>query len=168
MERYEKEAPAPAEPTLREGVRYLFDEIQRRAYNSTKGLTKEQVDHEPGEGSWGIGSILAHQLRLVAFMTNTLSPGAIAQAVPAEAGEAGNWSMDVLLARREELNERFRQIWSAVGDDTLMGLRPGLPPEAWAEWPVLMRLLRPLTDLATHVGQVNYIRRRLGNPVGKY
>ena len=168
LNRYEAEAGAPAEPTLREAVRFLFDEIARRAYQSTKGLTDEQIRHDPGGGSWSIGAILGHQLRLVAFITNFLRPGSVEPPPPGAICQEGHLDFESFLRERERLNEKFREIWAAVDDATLMGTRPEMPPAHWAEWPVLMRCLRPLTDLATHVGQVNYLRRQLGNPVGKY
>jgi len=40
------------------------------------------------------------------------------------------------------------------------------PPDSWGEWSLLMRILRHLADLATHIGQINYARRQLGRPVG--
>ena len=168
LDRYEKEAAAPSAATLFEAVRFQFDEIQRRAYHSTKGLTAEQVDHDPGQGSWSIGAILAHQIRLVTFFTNTLQPGSVEQLPAGSLGADGHYDLEAILVHRERLNEKFRQVWAGITESALMEKRPDLPPAPWADWPVLMRLLRPLTDLATHVGQVNYIRRQLGNPVGKY
>lgn len=168
LERYEREADPPAETTLRETVRFLFDEIQRRAYQSTKGLTLEQVNFQPDQGGWSIGEILGHQLRLVAFITNTLKPGSITPPAQAELGEPGNWDLEKILRIREEEAERFRQVWAELDESILSGLRPDLPPQAWAGWTIHQRFLRPLTDLATHVGQINYIRRQLGNPVGRY
>jgi uncharacterized damage-inducible protein DinB len=168
MSRYEGEASPPAGATLQEGVRFLFDEIQRRAYQSTKGLTADQVNHEMGAGSWSIGAILTHQLRLVIFITNTLKEGSLEKLPPGALGEEGNWDVAAILEHRERLNEAFRRVWAETPLQVLMETRPELPPTAWAEWPVLMRVLRPLTDLSTHVGQVNYVRRQLGNPVGKY
>ena len=70
-----------------------------------------------------------------------------------------------MLEYREQLNERFRKVLPGITTDQLMQKRPDMPPTAWAEWPILMRILRPLTDLATHTGQVNYARRQLGKPV---
>jgi uncharacterized damage-inducible protein DinB len=168
LERYEADARPPAEPTLREAVRYLFDEIQRRAYQSTKGLTPEQVNHQPGHGAMSIGAILTHQLRLIGFITNNLKPGAVDRSPDGAFGSEGNWDFEAILAHRERINEIFRQVWAEVDDATLMTTRPEMPLPAWADWPVLMRFLRPLTDTATHIGQVNYLRRQLGNPVGKY
>jgi hypothetical protein len=171
MDRYEREAEAPRAATLFEALRFQFDEIQRRAYHSTKGLTAEQVDHDPGQGSWGIGAILAHQIRLTTFIINTLRPGTEEPMPPGTLGNLGSdghYDLPAILVRREQLNETFRRVWAEMTESVLMEKRPDLPPAAWAEWPVLMRILRPMTDLATHIGQVNYLRRRLGNPVGKY
>jgi hypothetical protein len=84
--------------------------------------------------------------------------------IPPEIGKEGDWHLAAILPYRETLNERFRQVFAAASDETLMSRRPELFPEEWAEFPVLMRVLRPLTDIATHVGQVNYARRQLGKP----
>ena len=168
LARYESETTPPADLSQKETVRFLFDEIQRRAYHSTKGLTAEQVNHTPAPGSWCIGEILGHQLRLVAFFTNFVRPGTLVPPAPESLGEPGRWELEAILEIRERQNEAFRRVWSEVGEAELLGKRPDMPPPAWAEWTVIQRLLRPLTDLSTHVGQVNYIRRLLGNPVGRY
>jgi hypothetical protein len=165
LDRYEHEASTPAAPALHETIRYVFDETQRRAYHSTKGLTAEDLSHEPGHGAWSIGAILHHQLRLVRFITHTLEPGSVEDLPLPDIGQDGRWNPAAIVAYREVLAERFREVFARVSDETLMGARPDVPPPGWADWPVLMRILRPLTDLATHVGQVNYARRQLGKPV---
>jgi hypothetical protein len=168
-ERYQKEAPAPAAATMRETIRYVFDEIQRRAWHSTEGLVDADLNHDPGHGAMTIGAILHHQLRLVRFYIYNLDPLALEDIpIPPEVGSEGDWHAAGFVAYREEVAERFRQVFAAATDGALMAKRPDLRgPEGWEEWPVAMRILRPLTDLATHVGQVNYARRRLGKPVGR-
>jgi hypothetical protein len=169
FERYQTEAPTPASPTMRETVRYIFDEIQRRAWHSTDGLTDSDLNRDPGNGAMTIGMILHHQIRLVRFFLYNLDPEALEETpIPPEVGVEGDWHLAPILAYREELAERFRGVFAATADEALMEKRPDLrSPAGWEEWPVLMRILRPLTDLATHVGQVNYARRQLGKPVGR-
>ena len=166
-ERYVREAPAPAAPTLHETVRYLFDETQRRAYHSTLGLTDEDLNVDPGHGAFTIGQILQHQLFLVQFMTETLKRGSTQDVPLGSPHPQEQISLDATIEQRELLAERFRSVFAEVAPDSLMQKCPEMPPEGWAEWPVLMRILRPLTDLATHVGQVNYARRQLGKPLGR-
>jgi hypothetical protein len=168
LTRYEGEAAAPTKPTLHETIRYVFDEIQRRAYHSTQGLDASHLNHDPGHGCMGIGQILYHQIRLVRFITHMLEPGSLAELPEPDLGQEGDWNLDAILGYREALNENFRRVFARTTDETMMGLRSEVPPEAWAQWPLLMRILRPLTDLATHVGQVNYARRQLDKPVARY
>ncbi len=166
LQRYEREAPAPTAATLRETIRYLFDEIERRAYQSTKGLEDADLNADPGHGAMSIGALLQHQLALVRFLIHHLDPQAAAALPnPTGIGKEGDWHLAAIVPFRETLNERFRAIFAAATDETLMSKRPDLFPKEWAEWPVLMRLLRPLADIATHVGQVNYARRQLGKPL---
>ena len=164
--RYGQEAPAPRDSDVKETIRYTFDEIQRRAYHSTQGLDDTDINCAPGKGAWSIGQILDHQLFLVRFMIKTLAPDAIGDIAPYKPGPAGSHNLAEIAGEREALNERFRAVWQSTPETALMERRPGLPPSTWADWPILMRLLRPLTDIATHVGQVNYVRRQLGKPVG--
>ena len=98
-------------------------------------------------------------------MIETVEPGASGVVPKAAIGEPGAWDVGAFVEYREALNEQFRAVWKRCGHDSLMENRPGQPPEPWAEWPVLMRLMRPMVDVATHVGQVNYARRQLGKPV---
>jgi hypothetical protein len=165
-ERYAREAPAPAAPTLHETVRYLFDELQRRAYHSTLGLTDEDLNVDPGHGAWTIGRILQHQLFLVQFMTEKLRRGSTQDLPQYSPHPQGPLLLDTILEQRETLGERFQSVFAEIAPESLMKKCPEMPPDGWAEWPALMRILRPLTDLATHVGQVNYARRQLGKPLG--
>jgi hypothetical protein len=168
-ERYRDEAPAPGAATMRETIRYIFDEIQRRAWHSTDGLTDADLNHDPGFGAMSIGAILHHQLRLVRFYIYNLDPKALEDIpIPPEVGSEGNWHVAGFVGYREVVAERFRRTFAAATEDGLMAKRPDLRgPAGWEDWPVLMRILRPLTDLATHVGQINYARRRLGKPVAR-
>ncbi len=168
-ERYQREAPVPTAPTMRETIRYVFDEIQRRAWHSTDGLVDADLNHDPGNGAMTIGAILHHQLLLVRFYIYNLDPGVLEEMpIPPEVGSEGDWHIAGFIPYREKLAERFRRALAASTDEAWMAKRPDLrAPEGWEDWPVLMRVLRPLTDLATHVGQVNYARRQLGKPVGR-
>ncbi len=168
LRRYETEAPVPTSATAHETIRYLFDEAQRRAYHATKGLDDILVNTELGQGTWSIGSIVHHQLNLVRFITQTLEPGSLMDLpMPDEVGRPGAWRLEPLLAYREALAVRFREVIERTPVEALMEKR-ALPPESWAEWPVLMRVLRPLLDLGSHTGQINYARRLLGTPVEKH
>ena len=165
--KYEHEAPAPEAASWRETIRYLSDETARRAYHSTDGLTDADINVDMGHGAFTIGEILKHQLDLVRFMTETLERHSTKDLPKMEVGEKGAHRLDAIVAFREVLHERFGEVLARTTDETLMGLCPQMPPKGWAEWPVLMRILRPLTDNATHVGQVNYVRRQLDKPVGR-
>ncbi len=167
-ERYQSEAPAPAAATLRETVRFVFDEIQRRAWHSTDGLTDADLNHDPGHGAFTIGDILHHQLGLVRFYIYNLDATALEDLpIPPEVGSKGDWHLAGIIPYRERLAMKFRKVFADASDEYLMSKRPDLRPEAWADFPVIMRLMRPLADLATHVGQVNYARRQLGKPVSR-
>lgn len=166
-DRYRDEAPAPQAATLHETVRYQFDETQRRAFHSTDGLTDADLSVDPGNGAWSIGQILKHQLFLVRFITETLKPGSTDDIPKENFGPDGAWDLAGMCGHREVLNERCREVFSATPPDALLEKRPDMPPEQWADWPVLMRIQRPIVDIATHVGQVNYARRQLGKPVGR-
>ncbi len=153
--KYVGEAPAPKEPSLHEALVYIYNEIERRSFHSTDGLTNDDLNHEPGHGAWSIGEILKHELGLVRFITETLEPGSTKDLSKPEIGEKGNWFLDAIIQHREQVGERFREVFARATPEQLMEKRPDVPPEDWADWPVLMRILRPLTDLATHTGQVN-------------
>jgi len=167
--RYEREAPEPAATTMRETIRYLFDEIERRAYHSTKGLTDADLNADPGHGAMSIGAILHHQLRLVRFIVSHMDPAALEAYPfpPPELGTEGDWHVEGFLAYRETLNELFRRVFAEVTDERLMSKPDIKILPAWVDFPILMRILRPLADLATHVGQVNYARRQMDKPVGR-
>ncbi len=166
-ERYAGEAVAPSAGTLHEMLRYAWDDIARRWYHSTDGLTKEDFSHDPGAGAMSIGEIFRHQLMLQTLIIENIEPGASGSVEHGDLGEPGAWYLDALFEYREGLNDCFREVWSRVTPERLMEKRPGLPPEKWAEWPAAMRMMRPFVDLATHVGQINYARRQMGKPVAR-
>ncbi len=167
ISRYEIEAPAPAGITMHETIRYLFDEALRRVYHASKGLDDRLINEDLGHGAMTIGAILQHQLRLIRFITLTIEPGSLDDLPSPDFGPEGSWHFEPMLEHREVLAERFRTVLARAPESAFLERRT-LPPEPWKEWPVLMRVLRPLTDFSTHTGQVNYIRRLLGKPVERY
>ena len=162
---FSNEAQTPTTASFRETVYYFFRENERRAAQSTNGLTIENVNHDPGHGSWSIGMLIKHQLDLIGLMANNLLPGSTKDIEALEIGEEGNWNLSEMLAHRAVLSECFLQVFDALSEEEFMDTRPGVYPPHWEEWPVLMRMLRPLLDISTHIGQVNYARRQLGNPI---
>lgn len=72
---FPNEAQTPTAATFREATLYYFRENERRAAQSVNGLTAENVNHDPGHGSWSIGMLLKHQLDLIGLITNNLQPG---------------------------------------------------------------------------------------------
>lgn len=164
-ERYAGEAPFPTAANFDQTFAYMFNEQRRRAYNSTDGLSDAELSQYPNHGGWSIGEILAHQLYLLRFMAETMEPGSTSQLPKSQIGAEGAWNLDVIIAEREILWDRLEAVFAKMTPDGLMETRPNLNPAGWAEWPVMMRVLRPLIDYATHIGQVNYARRQLGNPV---
>ena len=164
-ERYSADPPAPTAATLHETVRYLFDEMLRRAWQGTKGLADADLNADPGKGSMSVGQLLKHQSALIRMMTENMRPGATADIPDADIGKLGDWKLEAILAQRERLAERFRETLARVPPETFMEKRPGMKPEKWANWPMLARFGRLLTDLAHHTGQVAYARRQLGKPV---
>lgn len=151
--------------TMHGTVDYLFEEIARRSFQSTRGLTAADLDVDPGHGAMTIGELIKHEHQLLRVILENLRPGASKEVARFEIGGPGGWDFDQMLAYREALNDKFREVWPTVTADALLERRPSMPPQAWEAWPVLMRFMRPLIDLATHVGQINYARRQLGNPV---
>ena len=57
-ERYAGEAPTPVDASMVETLRFLWDEEMRRGYNTTDGLTGDDINVDPGHGAWSIGEIL--------------------------------------------------------------------------------------------------------------
>lgn len=151
--------------TLHSTVDYLFEEIARRSFQSTRGLTAADLDADPGHGAMTIGALIKHEHLLLRMILENLRPGSSKEVARFEIGGPGGWNLDNMLAYREALNEKFREVWPSIAAETLLERRPATPPPAWDQWPVLMRFMRPLIDMATHVGQINYARRQLGNPV---
>jgi hypothetical protein len=162
---FPNEAQTPTAANFREAIYYFFHENERRATQSTKGLTQENVNHDPGHGSWSIGMLIKHQLDLIGLMTNNLTPGAIKNIQVPEIGEEGNWNLQAMISHRETLAQCFLETFAALPEEKFMDTRPGVYPPHWEEWPVIMRMLRPLLDISTHIGQVNYARRQQGNPI---
>jgi len=168
QDRYAGPPPNPAQASLHTLVAYAHDEIARRWYHATSGLDQDDFNAEPGNDAWTIGEIYKHQLYLMVMIIENITPGE-GKAVPRpDIGEPGAWDIEAMHAYREELNEKFRHIWANTNPDTLMEKRPDMRPEHWADWPVLTRFMRPLIDVATHIGQINYARRQLGKPVSTY
>jgi hypothetical protein len=163
--RYEDEAPTPTAANFEEAFAYLFNEQRRRAFNSTNGLTGADLSADPGNGAWSIGEILKHQLQLLRLMAENLEPGSTKDFGKPAIGEPGAWDLNAIVAERERLWDHLAAVFARTSADSLMEKRPGVRPEPWAEWPAFMRFMRPLVDYATHIGQVNYARRQLGNPV---
>jgi len=163
--RYSGEAPTPTAANFDESFAYFFNEQRRRAYNSTDGLTDDDLNVEPGNGGWSIGQILAHQLYLLQLMAENLEPGSTSALFGSQIGEAGSWNLAAIVKEREQHWDLLTAVFSRTTPDGLMEKSPNLRPESWVEWPVFMRFLRPLIDYATHIGQVNYARRQLGKPV---
>lgn len=163
---FQGEAETPAAPTFDEVIRYYINETERRAAESVAGLSNHELNTDPGHGAWSIGQLLNHQLQLLRLITENLKPGSTSDIPKPNIGQEGEWDLDAILAHRAVLSRRLREVFDATPLDEFMKTRPGLRPERWAEWPMLMRILRPLIDIATHVGQVNYARRQLDCPVG--
>ena len=166
MQRFPNEAPTPQAATLHEVIRYYVNENERRAEESVEGLTADQVNHDPGHGAWSIGQLLKHQYDLIGMVTEALRIGSTKNLEVLDIGGEGDWNLDHLMAARRTLAECFFEVFNSMETEELMGLQPDANPPRWAEWPILMRILRPILDIATHIGQVNYARRQLGNPVG--
>ena len=162
---FPNEAQTPTGATFRETVYYFFRENERRAKQSTDGLTQENVDHDPGHGSWSIGMLIKHQLDLIGLMTDNLTPGSMKNIEAPDIGAEGNWNLEAMLLHRSTLSDHFLEVFDALSEEKFMDTRPGVYPPHWEEWPVLMRMLRPLLDISTHIGQVNYARRQLDNPI---
>jgi len=165
--RYANEAPAPTAANYDETFAYFFNEQRRRAYNSTDGLSNDDLSHSPGHGAWSIGEILSHQLYLLRLMAENLEPGSMAQLPEADIGTDGRWNLKAIVTERERLWDELEVVFGRMTPEGQMEKRPGVPPESWADRPAFMRFLRPLIDYATHIGQVNYARRQLGKPVGR-
>ncbi len=161
------EAPPPNDATMHETLRYTLDEVLLRWRDSVAGLTNEDLSADPGKGAMSMGLLFHHELGLMRFMTNTLRPDPRPEMSMDGVGEQGAWNIDVMCERRDAFGETLHEVLASMAPEEFLEKRPDAPPEQWAEWPVLMRLLRPLTDLATHVGQVCYARRQLGKPMGK-
>ena len=162
---FPNEAPTPTEASFHEVIRYFFNENERRAEESVDGLSADEVNHDPGHGAWSIGMLLKHQVQLIYLMTNNLQPGSADDVPASDMGSEGAWNLENLMAYRKALGERFLQVFNGLPQEEFMTTRPGVYPDRWGEWPALMRMLRPLLDISTHVGQVNYARRQLDNPV---
>jgi len=166
--KYAGEASAPTGHTARDLVRYAFCEEMRRLYHAARGLGDEDLNAAMPNGANSVGWILAHINGLIRFMAEPIAPGQMAAAGLDESRcveqrEGGPWYCAGPLAEtRERLAERFLAILDRTPDDRWLARVPEMPPPAWADWPVLMRVGRPLVDLATHVGQVSYLRRVLG------
>ena len=133
--------------------------------SGVKDLTNADINHIPEHGAMTIGKLLNHQNNLIRMMTETLRAGATADLPAADAGEEGAWKVAGLMAARLALAGRFRETLRATPESEFMKKRPDAPPVKWAEWPVLMRVLRPLVDMSHHTGQVAYARRQMGKPV---
>ena len=162
---FPNEAQTPTAATFHEVIYYYFRENERRAAQSMDGLTVENLNHDPGHGSWSIGMLLKHQLDLIGLITNNLRPGSTNDIEAPDIGEEGNWKLETIMAYRKLLAARFFKVFDSLSEDEFLETRPGVYPPNWEEWPVIMRMLRPLLDIATHIGQVNYARRQLDNPV---
>lgn len=161
------QAPTPSAATFREVIIYYFNENERRAAESMDGLRTEDLIFEPGHGSWSIGMLLKHQLDLINLINNNLQPGSTEDITVPDIGGAENWHLEAIRAYRADLSARFFEVFDRLEGEAFMETRPGVYPPHWEEWPVLMRMLRPLLDIATHIGQVNYARRQLDNPIGQ-
>ncbi len=165
MKNFPHEAPTPSEATFSETICYFHNENERRAAESVAGLTAAEVNHDPGHGAWSIGALLKHQLDLLNLITNTLKPGSTGDVPAPELGTEGDWNLDAIMTYRHTLADRFMEVFDAMAPEEFMETRPEAYPPRWGEWPVMMRMLRPLLDMSTHIGQVNYARRQLDNPV---
>lgn len=164
---FPNEAPTPTNASFAEVIRYYFNENERRAAESMEGLCLADLNHDPGHGAWSIGMLLKHQLDLINLINNNLKPGSGQDSAVPDIGREGSWDLEAITAYRSHLSKRFFEIFDGMQEDEFMATRPGVYPPHWEEWPVLMRMLRPLLDIATHIGQVNYARRQLDNPIGK-
>jgi len=164
-EKYARRPDPPQEPSPHETIRFLIDEIQRRAYRATKGLTSEDLSADPGKGAWSIGRILKHQLDLLQFFLETLAPGSVEKLESPEIGQEGKWNLEAIISYRENLCTKFKKALSKTSLDSLMETPDETPNSAWSNSPILMRILIPLTDLSHHTGQVSYARRQFGKPV---
>ena len=174
---YTREAASPQEVGTKAVISWLFRDAQRRAYWSTYGLTDEDINHDFGRGTRTIGAIVAHQIGLIRFMVAHLNPDAAAQMTadtlhPAEGladpdTDPLRFRLDSLVERRQTFGARFLEELNAFPEARWME-KPAISfveLPAWEKWPILQRVLRPLDDYATHVGQVYYARRLLGKPL---
>jgi len=113
------------------------------------------------------GRLLTHLNHLIRLVTEPIQAGSTQSLDLPDIGGEGTWNLDAIMEARQQLAARFFEVFDALDEPALMERRPDAYPPRWAEWPLLMRMLRPILDIATHIGQVNYARRQLGNPVGQ-
>ena len=161
------QAPTPQAATFEETLNYFFNENEVRAAQSVAGLEDADLNADPGQEAWSIGELLQHQLHLIRMMCENMEPDSTSNLGKLEIGEKGNWSLSAITDTRSVYAQRFHEVFERMTPEKFMATRPGVHPKFWAEWPALMRVLRPLLDISTHIGQVNYARRQLGKPVGK-
>lgn len=168
---YTREAASPQEAGTKAAISWLFRDAQRRGYWSTYGLTDEDINHDFGQGARTIGAIVEHQIGLIRFMVAHLNPDAAKQmrmdGLAAPETDPRRFRLDSLVERRQAFGERFLEELTAFPQQRWLE-KPTISfaklPE-WEKWPILQRVLRPLDDYATHVGQVYYARRLLGKPL---
>ena len=164
-ERFGAASTPPGKTGAIDAMRFWFDEIERRAFRATRGLTDADVNADPGHGAMTIGQLLNHHNGLIRAAGETLKPGSMADLPAAE--KPVSWNLEDLCKRRDALDDRLRAVFDTVPPDTLMEKRPDMKPDAWRDMPAFARVIRFLNDMAHHTGQVIYARRELGRPVDK-
>jgi hypothetical protein len=128
----------------------LVDGLGFRFHWATQGLTDQDYDFSPGQGSQSIGQLVGHIWGLINW---------VSMAVLGE-GEDRPETPQEQRGHALQMLHRLREQFMVLDDHALAEITIDGHPF----WHILNG---PLADALTHVGQINILRRLAGNPTLK-
>ncbi len=153
---------APSHPVTRALLAILDNQADRTAA-ALRGLREDLLTAAPGGQTRSIHEIGRHLLSLRRIPLKVLASPLIKQMprddrICSADDLRGRLSSAAELLRRAILQHDSADWWRSP-----TRRREGV----WGDQPTAVRLLRPLNDFTSHLGDIRTIRSILGNPVGR-
>jgi len=146
----------PTDCTAANVLARLVDAVGYRFHLATKGLSENEADFRPVEGSMNMLELLDHMYKVLFFAYQTFQPDALSRK---DLHTLQEYQTAIL-----ELAQQFSEKLKAMTDEELVASQIYLKrtDTHYSFWYLING---PIGDVMTHIGQINSWRRMAGNPV---
>lgn len=150
--------PVPTTVNATSVMARMVDAIALRFNLSTLGLLDKNLSFRPVESSLSIGEVIEHIYDLLAWINKCLGNDYKTQLTPTVIG----YRIAI-----EEVCEQLKTTLMAMKEEELEAIQIYLK-RTDTHYPFWNLINGPMSDVLTHVGQINSWRRMDGNPCPKY